>query len=192
MRNTNLRATAFSAVLLLCASLAAQGTVFNYSDSAGIPMGGGTISWEHTISGIDPSISSVELVLTFADATHLDGSTIRGQLLLGTTGGSPYVNLSPTATSTSGGHPVYDVVFTGASGSGTGFNGSNPNGTWSLSLWDTTTPASGGGNGLLGWSLDITPVPEPVNVALGIFGALAAAGMLLSWRLKARRAAQTP
>jgi hypothetical protein len=50
------------------------------------------------------------------------------------------------------------------------FNSSNPNGTWTIFFSDM---ASGGGSSpstLVSWSLDITAVPEPVNVALGIFG----------------------
>jgi len=49
-----------------------------------------------------------------------------------------------------------------------GFNGSVANGNWTLFFADMTP---GGGQAQLhGWSLDITAVPEPVNVALGIFG----------------------
>ena len=50
------------------------------------------------------------------------------------------------------------------------FNGANPNGNWTIYFADM---ASGGGTGpstLAGWGLEITAVPEPVNVALGIFG----------------------
>ena len=55
-----------------------------------------------------------------------------------------------------------------ADGSLSGFNGGDPNGTWTLYFSDTI---AGGGNATLnGWSLDITAVPEPVNVALGMFG----------------------
>ena len=49
------------------------------------------------------------------------------------------------------------------------FNGANPNGTWTLFISDVS---AGGQSQLLGWSLDITAVPEPVNVALGVFGAV--------------------
>lgn len=56
-------------------------------------------------------------------------------------------------------------------GSLTGFNGQSPDGTWTLYFADLS---SGGGNATLnGWSLDITdssPVPEPINYALAIFG----------------------
>ena len=45
-------------------------------------------------------------------------------------------------------------------------NGLNPNGTWTLFIADLS---AGGQSQLVSWSLDITAVPEPVNVALGIF-----------------------
>jgi subtilisin-like proprotein convertase family protein len=46
------------------------------------------------------------------------------------------------------------------------FNGLDPNGTWTLFFADLS---AGDQSTLVGWSLDITTVPEPVNVALGIF-----------------------
>jgi hypothetical protein len=49
-----------------------------------------------------------------------------------------------------------------------------------LNLWDTST--SGIENGLVGWTLDVTAVPEPVNVALAVFGGLLALLKLVSWR----------
>jgi hypothetical protein len=50
----------------------------------------------------------------------------------------------------------------------------NPNGTWTLFVADV----SGGSISTInGWSLEIIPVPEPINVALGIF---AAVGLSLS------------
>lgn len=48
----------------------------------------------------------------------------------------------------------------------------DPNGTWTLFFADTVT--GGGSETLQGWSLDLTAVPEPVNVALGIFGVVLA------------------
>ena len=48
------------------------------------------------------------------------------------------------------------------------FNGLDPNGTWTLFVADLS---SGGQSQMVSWELDITAVvPEPVNVALGIFG----------------------
>ena len=49
-----------------------------------------------------------------------------------------------------------------------GSPGGNPNGTWTLFFADLV--AGGGNETLNGWSLDITAVPEPANVALTIFG----------------------
>jgi subtilisin-like proprotein convertase family protein len=59
-----------------------------------------------------------------------------------------------------------------------GFGGLNPNGTWTLFFADL----SGGDTSTLqGWSMDITAVPEPVNVALAIFG-----GILAAWSASRR------
>jgi len=58
-----------------------------------------------------------------------------------------------------------------AAGNLSDFNGVNPNGAWTLYFSDTI---GGGGDATLnGWSLDVTPVPEPVNMAIVVFGVLA-------------------
>lgn len=60
------------------------------------------------------------------------------------------------------------------------FNGVNPNGDWTIYFRDASP---GDISTLHGWSVDVTPVPEPVNVALGAFAAL---GLLIqggrAWR----------
>ena len=57
-----------------------------------------------------------------------------------------------------------------AAGTLVNFNGSVADGTWTLYFEDLS---SGGGTSTLNsWSLNIEAVPEPVNVALGIFGGL--------------------
>jgi subtilisin-like proprotein convertase family protein len=66
-----------------------------------------------------------------------------------------------------------------ARGSLSQFNGLDPNGTWTLFFAE---PSAGFPSTLVSWSLDITTVPEPVTVALAVFGALAAAIKLLAWR----------
>ena len=156
---------------LFCLPAQAAFYPFNYTDSGVIPQNGSTFSAEQTISGIAPSISSIELILTFNDKSSLTGnpsSGIQGLLNLGITGSSSYVSFSPTATSSSGQERIYDVIFSGTSGSpGTGFSGLNPNTTWGLVLWDNSN--SGIQNGLVSWKLGVTAVPEPVNVALGVF-----------------------
>jgi subtilisin-like proprotein convertase family protein len=63
-------------------------------------------------------------------------------------------------------------------------NGLNPNGTWTLFFADMS---GGSQSQVVSWGLDITAVPEPANVALGIFGGLLAVGGF--WR--ARRSAQS-
>ena len=50
------------------------------------------------------------------------------------------------------------------------FSGMNPNGDWSLVLADVSL--GGGQATVLNWGLDINAVPEPVNVALGLFAGL--------------------
>ena len=50
------------------------------------------------------------------------------------------------------------------------YNGLNPNGTWTLLVADLSS--EGGQRQLVSWELEITAVPEPVNVALGVFGGL--------------------
>jgi len=72
--------------------------------------------------------------------------------------------------------------FTGTSGGSldTTFAG-NPNGNWTLFFADVV---NGGGNTTLNsWSLDISAVPEPVSLALGVFVAmlLALAGVRWAW-----------
>jgi len=65
-----------------------------------------------------------------------------------------------------------------AVGSLSRFNGSAANGTWMLFFADV---ASGGGTSVLdSWSLNITAVPEPENMALSVFGLMLALG--LGWR----------
>jgi hypothetical protein len=56
------------------------------------------------------------------------------------------------------------------------YSGLDPNGTWTLFL---ANESSGGDpSELVSWSLSIDTVPEPTNVALGIFGVCAVAGRL--------------
>ena len=63
------------------------------------------------------------------------------------------------------------------------YNGMNPNGTWTLFIADLS---AGGQSQLVSWELDITAVPEPVNVALGIFAGVFLTVTLVS-RLRVRK-----
>jgi subtilisin-like proprotein convertase family protein len=108
------------------------------------------------------------------------------------TAGFSNVKLDDAAT----GGSIHDVATPGSSptfsytpdgGSLSSFNGSNPNGNWTLFFADM---ASGGGSSpstLTSWSLEITAVPEPVNVALGVFGGvLLLIGLVRSRRVRSR------
>lgn len=68
------------------------------------------------------------------------------------------------------------------------FAGMNPNGDWSLVVADVS--GGGGQATVLSWGLDISAVPEPVNVALGIFGGLLGVAQLA--RFLRRRGANRP
>lgn len=185
-----MRVAAISSLLAVVFSLSARAGVYtyNFSDSGPIPQGGTTFSVEHIISGIDYIITSVELILRFNDNASLLGnnSGIQGHLILGTGVSSPYINFYPVATSSSGQERTYDMTFSGPSGSpGTGFNGLNPNNTWGLVLWDNNNTFIE--NALVSWTLDITAVPEPVNVALGCFaGVFLAISLVRSQRVRNR------
>jgi hypothetical protein len=115
------------------------------------------------------TIQSFTINLTFGY-----NAAVNGQLVLG--GGlSPYVDF--TASTLGDGGYSWSQTFTGSPvyDSGTpsgGFTGLDPNVTWHLTL------SSPDGNSLTGWSLDITAVPEPVNVALGIFAGVFVVGGL--------------
>src|ERR1017187_3743073 len=83
---------------MLCSSANASLYQFNYTDSGAIPQGGTVFSAEHIIGSIsipDPTITRVELILTFNNSASLNPSTILGRLNLGTDPSSPYVRLAP-------------------------------------------------------------------------------------------------
>ena len=64
------------------------------------------------------------------------------------------------------------------------FNGLDANGNWTLFIADLS---GGDQSTLVSWQLDITAVPEPTTIALGIFGGvLALGGGLRAWRRRAR------
>ena len=61
-----------------------------------------------------------------------------------------------------------------------GYNGMNPNGNWTLFFADMSAGAQ---STVVSWELDITAVPEPANIALGVFGGLfVTAGLWRAWR----------
>jgi hypothetical protein len=113
-------------------------------------------------------------------------SDLTGYLRLGDTTIAPFYSLNTliqgqqlSATTPT----TYTMSF--SSTGDTTFIESNPNDTWTLFFADTS---AGGHTTLNGWSLNITSVPEPVNVALGAFGAvLVVIGGIRSYRQRANR-----
>jgi hypothetical protein len=200
-KNRGVRVAAISTLLAVVCNLSAHAGIYPFTDnapyteptgtgsttvSAGvIPQGGIVFSDEHVVSDDpDHSITSVELVLTFNDGSSLtgDGTGIEGHLILGTGASPSFVNFYPIGSPVSDSHErTYDLTFSS-------FNNLNPNDTWTLALWDNST--SGIENGLVSWTLDIsgTAVPEPVDAALAIFGALVAVAFIFR-RLKSVRVA---
>jgi hypothetical protein len=62
------------------------------------------------------------------------------------------------------------------------FDGVDPNGQWTLFFADLS---AGDQSRLVSWELDLTVVPEPVNVALGCFaGLFVAVAVVRNWRAR--------
>jgi hypothetical protein len=68
---------------------------------------------------------------------------------------------------------------------GSSFFEQNGNDQWTIFFADQSP---GGQDSLLSWQLNITTVPEPVNLALGLFGALGV-GVVAFRRLRSSRIA---
>lgn len=81
---------------------------------------------------------------------------------------------------------IENTLFTGtyqAAGSLAAFNGGPANGTWTIFVQDLSPGASGT---LEGWGLEIQAVPEPANVALGVFGGVLGLAGLVRWLRRPR------
>ena len=86
---------------------------------------------------------------------------------------------------------IHDAITPGASptsyhpdgGNLAAYNGSDPNGTWTIFFADMASSGGSSSSTLVSWSLDVTAVPEPVNVALGILAGLCGAVGLVRSRL---------
>ena len=189
----NMKTILCLAGLLLAVNFPASAALFQY----GTLNGGsaiGTIADNNTIGLTDAhqvSINPENLnwkITALTLTVVLQGgfsSDLTGYLRLGDTTTAPYYSLNTliqgqplSATSPT----TYTMSFSSAGD--TTFIGSNPNDTWTLFFADTS---AGGTTTLNGWSLGITAVPEPVNVALGCFVVmvLAMAGVRRGWRTKA-------
>ena len=170
------KVAAWAALWALAWSLPAAAAVYEYSatDLGAVPQGGTPVSVGLVISDVPAStFTSVTLTLSFNDSTSLLGNSggLQGHLILGTSEASPYVNFYPVDNSGAGLH-TYTATFSGSGDPGVGFGGLNPNNTWGVLLWDNSTSTSGIESGWAGYQVAITAVPEPINGALGVFGAV--------------------
>lgn len=179
MKNSSLTKTlALWAALALTVGTSAHAGIytFNYSDTGPLyPNAGNKLTFSHTEGGMPSLIQEVLLTPQFTSSAGLSAGDIQGRLYLGT-GSSPYYESITTSS------PTFDGTYYTTTidfGSGSAFYGQNPNSQWTLNLWDNNVSF---GNTLAGSSLEITAVPEPVNVALGIFGGLFGGVLLVQIR----------
>lgn len=167
--------------LLLAASLPASAALYTSSTPVVIPdnntLGTGS-SLQFNVGGEGSSLSALTLTFALQGGYSTD---LSGYLRMGSSGGSPSYDLTSLIqgqTLSSGSATSYMIDFT-TSGFATTFDGGNPNTTWTLFFADNSAL---GQTTVNGWSLDVTAVPEPVNVALAIFG-----GVLAVWSASRRR-----
>lgn len=178
-------------------------TVNNISDGATHVTGTATSSGSQVIPDNTYAGAGYSFTFTDANAPYITGVTVTLNLTGGYNNdiyaylshGSTLVTLVNQITGTAGsGSGFNNVILTegggstiqGAPGSpglaftGTytadqnlaSFNGANPNGSWTIFFADL---GAGDTSTLTGFSVGITAVPEPVNVALVVFAGLAAA-----------------
>ena len=196
------------ATICLVASLNARATLFNSGSSIGtIPDGNlAGVTFSGTASDFTAGWTVSQLTVgldisggidgnLFAYLVAPNGTTVQLLDRPGVTGGNSFGNMisGMTITLADGGQTINassDLFNTSVNyapvAALSGFNGVVANGTWQLFFADQVT--GGGTDTLNSWSLDITAVPEPVNVALGIFGVcvLVACGIRF-WRRRQNR-----
>lgn len=172
--------------VLLGVALSAGASLYNSGTLSGgvIPDNntiGLTSSIDLTTSGQGNSISSLTLtfVLQGGDSTDLSG-----YLRLGNQSTSSYYDLTSLIQGQSLGAPTTYTIDFNTAGFQTAFGDLNPNDTWTLYFADTV---AGDQSTLNSWSLQITAVPEPATLALGVFsgGLLLVAG-LRRWKHAAK------
>ena len=175
--------------LMLAFSLPAWASLYSYGTLNSDPAIGAIpdnntigLTENFTASESGSSISALTLTVVLQGGASTD---LSGYLRLGNTGGSPSYDLTSLIQGTpeAPGGTTYSIDFT-TPGFSTAFNGQNPNDMWTLFFADTVP---GETTTLNGWSLDITAVPEPVNMALVCMGALFGGSVLIrrwAWRAK--------
>jgi hypothetical protein len=153
---------------LVLAASAQAGIVYGgFSPSGTINPGEATIYSDATVSGFGSVLQSYTLNLTFGTFDNV--GNIHGALVLTPLAGTPTQTFDLSGFTTTD-----ELTYSETFSSGSLFS-QNPNTTWTLSLFSL---APGDANTAVSWTLDITAVPEPINVALGIFAGLFVVGGL--------------
>ena len=126
------------------------------------------------------------LNVTFTDAGVNNIHTYQSVSGYSITGGATWQPDGRTINPVTSAPSAYD-----AAGTTTFANlaGLSPNGDWTLVFADLS--AGGGQAQVLSWGVNITAVPEPINVALGVFGAVFT-GVAVVRRRRARKLSVAP
>ena len=202
--------------VLVVACGTCQGALYieSFSPNATIPEGNPVgLTFAETVSGIPGGSILSGLTISFNVSGGYNGDFIISLRapsgvsvsllnLPGVSGGNPYgyggsglnLTLSDAAPNSIQSTPqTPGAVVTGnyqAAGSLSSLYGSPANGNWTLFFADVGTGAGSPTLNSFSLNMDITAVPEPVNVALGVF---AGAGLLLqggrAWRQRCRKQA---
>jgi subtilisin-like proprotein convertase family protein len=150
-------------------------SAINVSGAGTILSSGDNVSVTLNLSG--GNIGDLYAFLTFGGHTvELMNQPGGGAYLGGSFTGVTLSDGNPTSVSSYGGGNASSVSFNPSAG-GTAFqafNGMSADGTWTLFFADLSGGDGGNVTTLTSWNLNITEVPEPVTLALGIFGVLAA------------------
>jgi hypothetical protein len=207
----------------LATGVTACAAIYTYDGPfAGIP-DGSTAGWSYTENvsdfGSGATIGSVTITFTISGGYNgdLHGYLNHGGVLVplldrvGTGSGSEptysfgfatsgfnNITLDDAATGNGSIHyvqnPAAGQSYQPDGGALASFQGKDPDGAWTLFFADLSSDPGGSHSQVMSWSLDITAVPEPVNVSLGIVAGLALAIRIArsrpvrGWRLRSRAA----
>jgi hypothetical protein len=133
-----------------------------------------------------------KIVLSHTDGTTAQSVTLLNMLLSGAAANSGFNNVTLAVGNTdinSAGSSSSTTAITGtwAPQGGVNFNSFqniSPTGDWLLYVTDNQ---SGDQGTFASWSLNLDVVPEPVNVALGVFGVLLGGSALVRYQAAKRR-----
>jgi len=150
-----------------CGLYHASGAGFSIIANSGYSYGSSINLSGVTDSNLGTQLQSVLLTINFSTADYIG---FDGKLRLGDSLTGPYVSCTPSGTS---------ATF---SQSYTSFDPQDPHNNWTLVFTSSSSETT-----VNNWSLDITAVPEPANVALGIFAGLFVVGSISqNQRVRAR------